>query len=75
MNSYIGISGTFEVMRNLNLEKIYKLLLLNQPISRARLAKLSGSNKVTVSNCVEYLLKKGIIHEELERDGQLLYLA
>jgi N-acetylglucosamine repressor len=61
MNSYIGASGTFEVMRNLNLDKIYKLILLNQPISRAKLAILSGSNKVTVSNCVDYLLKKGIV--------------
>lgn len=63
MNSYIGASGTFEGMRNLNLEKIYKLILLNQPISRARLAQLSGSNKVTVSNCVDYLLEKGIVRE------------
>lgn len=63
MNSYIGSSGTFEVMRNLNLEKIYRLVLLNQPISRARLAQLSGSNKVTVSNCIDFLLEKGIVHE------------
>ena len=62
MNSYIGANGTFEGMKNLNLEKIYKLILLNQPISRASLAKLSGSNKVTVSNCVEFLLEKGIVH-------------
>jgi N-acetylglucosamine repressor len=63
MNSYIGASGTFEVMRNLNLEKIYRLILLNQPISRTQLAQLSGSNKVTVSNCVGFLLDKGIVHE------------
>ncbi|MDF2636440.1 MAG: rok family protein [Pelosinus sp.] len=63
MGSYIGSSGTFEVMRNLNLEKIYRLILLNQPISRAQLAQLSGSNKVTVSNCVDFLLEKGIVHE------------
>ena len=63
MNSYIGSSGTFEVMRNLNLEKIYRLILLNQPISRVKLAQLSGSNKVTVSNCVDFLLENGIVHE------------
>ncbi len=63
MNSYIGSNGTFEVMRNLNLEKIYRLILLNQPVSRAQLAKLSGSNKVTVSNCVDFLLEKGVVHE------------
>lgn len=63
MSSYIGSNGTFEVMRNLNIEKIYRLILLNQPISRAQLAKLSGSNKVTVSNCVEFLMEKGVVRE------------
>ncbi|MGE5604607.1 MAG: ROK family protein, partial [Bacteroidota bacterium] len=63
MNSYIGSNGTFELMRNLNLEKIYRLILLNQPVSRVQLSKLSGLNKMTVTNCVDFLLEKGVVHE------------
>lgn len=63
MNSYIGSNGTFELMRNLNLEKIYRLILLNQPVSRVQLSNLAGLNKMTVTNCVDFLLEKGIVHE------------
>ena len=63
MNSYIGTNGTFELMRNLNLEKIYRLILLHQPVSRAQLSKLSGLNKMTVTNCIDFLLEKGIVQE------------
>ncbi|WP_407272985.1 ROK family protein [Radiobacillus sp. PE A8.2] len=39
------------------------MIIINQPISRAKIASLSGINKVTVSNCIDYFLEKGIIHE------------
>lgn len=66
MNSYIGENGTFKGMRKLNLEKIYKLILLNQPISRAHLSALTGLNKMTVSSCVDFLLNADVISEKKE---------
>lgn len=62
--SYIGQSGSFSLMKNLNLEKVYRTVLLNAPISRADISRLTGLNKVTVSNCIKDLLSEDIVREE-----------
>ncbi len=63
MNSYIGLNGSFDLMRKLNIEKVYKLILLNQPISRPKIGELAGLNKATVGNCIDFLLGKGVVQE------------
>lgn len=64
MQSYIGQSGSFTLMKNLNLEKVYRTIVLNAPISRAEISRLTGLNKVTVSNCIKSLLAEDIVSEE-----------
>ena len=64
MPSYIGRSGSFSLMKNLNLEKVYRTIVLNAPISRADISRLTGLNKVTVSNAVKSLLDADIVSEE-----------
>lgn len=61
--SYLGLSGNSDLMKRLNLEKVMRTILLHRPISRAQIASLTGLNKVTVSNCVEYFLEQRIICE------------
>lgn len=63
MNSYIGLNGSFDLMRKLNVEKVYKLILLNRVISRPQISQLSGLNKATVGNCIDFLLESGVVQE------------
>ena len=51
-------------MKNLNLEKVFRTIVLEAPISRAEISRLTGLNKVTVSNCVKDLLAHGLVDEE-----------
>lgn len=60
---YIDQNGNYDLMKRLNIQKVLKTILLNNPTSRAKIASLIGLNKVTVSSCVDYLLDKGIIYE------------
>ena len=64
MESYIGKSGTFALMKNLNLEKVFRTVVLRAPISRAEISRVTGLNKVTVSNCVKTLMDCDLISEE-----------
>lgn len=64
MESYIGKSGTFALMKNLNLEKVFRMIVLKAPISRAEISRITGLNKVTVSNCVKTLLANDLVSEE-----------
>lgn len=64
MPSYIGASGSFSHMKNLNLEKVYRTIVLYSPISRADISRLTGLNKVTVSNCIKSLIAEDIVREE-----------
>jgi predicted NBD/HSP70 family sugar kinase len=50
-------------MKRMNMEKILKLIISQQPISRAKISALTDLHKVTVSNCVNYLLEKGLVQE------------
>ena len=64
MESYIGKNGTFALMKNLNLEKVFRTVVLRAPISRAEISRVTGLNKVTVSNCVKTLMDCDLISEE-----------
>ncbi len=57
------ISGNASVLRNINRSMILNLIRNEQPISRAKLAQLTGLNKSTVSSIVTVLLKEDLIYE------------
>jgi glucokinase-like ROK family protein len=56
------IGGQYMV-RELNLSTMMRCLREGAPLSRARLADLTGLNKTTVSSLVEELLDRGLIEE------------
>lgn len=49
--------------RGTNLSTVLRLIHAQPPISRARLAVLTGLNKSTVSSLVEELIERSLIHE------------
>lgn len=57
------ISGNASVLRNVNRSMILNLIRNEQPISRTKLARLTGLNKSTVSSIVTDLLKEDLIYE------------
>ena len=64
MEGYIGENGTLGLMKNLNIEKVFKMIQLHAPISRATISKRSGLNKATVSSCVAVLIENGLVAEQ-----------
>lgn len=50
-------------MKVVNLHKVLHTILLHYPISRAKISKILDINKVTVSQCIDYFLEKGIVCE------------
>ncbi len=46
-----------------NLDLVLKTIILNEPLSRADIVRITGISKPTVSNLVEDLIKKGIVSE------------
>lgn len=62
------ITGNSKVVRNINRSMILNLIRTNEPISRAKIAKLTGLNKSTVSSIVADLLEEGIIYEQMAID-------
>lgn len=46
-----------------NRNLVTRLIIMNQPISRIKLAKLTGLTKMTVTNIVNELLEEGVIEE------------
>ena len=61
MHTQNTVDQTF--VRNLNLSLALRHLHNQAPLSRARLANLTGLNKSTVSSLVEELLERGLIYE------------
>lgn len=57
------ISGNASVLRYVNRSVILNLIRNEQPISRAKLAQLTGLNKSTVSSIVTDLLQEDLIYE------------
>ena len=64
MEGYIGENGTLGLMKNRNIEKVFKMIQLHAPISRATISKQSGLNKATVSSCVAVLIENGLVAEQ-----------
>ena len=62
------ITGNSKVVRNINRSMILNLIRTNEPISRAKIAKLTGLNKSTVSSIVADLLEEGLIYEQMAID-------
>ena len=55
--------SSFEIMRRTNLEKVYRTILANHPISRIDISAKTGLNKMTVTNCVRSLIESKLIFE------------
>ena len=51
------------MMKMTNLRNVYKLFLLNRQITRADIARMTGLNKMTVSSCVSFFLRCGVVSE------------
>lgn len=52
-----------ELNIRLSVDKVLMEVLRSQPVSRAQIAKSCGLSKVTVSDCVEWLLSQNILKE------------
>jgi glucokinase-like ROK family protein len=55
--------GDQTLVREINLATVLRYLQELPPLSRARLADLTGLNKTTVSSLIEELLERGLVHE------------
>lgn len=62
------LTGDQEKMRKINKSIIMNTLRLHAPISRARVANLTGLNRATVSNIVNALIEEGLVSEN-EQEG------
>lgn len=56
-------TGDQALVREINLSTVLRYLHSSDPLSRARLASLTGLNKTTVSSLVEELFQRGLIRE------------
>lgn len=55
--------GSFELMKKLNQQVILEIIHNNSPISRARIAEVTGLSPATVSNIVKELLEMELVRE------------
>ena len=55
-------SGDQKLLREINLSTVLRRLYEGAPLSRARLADMTGLNKTTVSSLVEALFERGLVH-------------
>ncbi|TBL75306.1 ROK family protein [Paenibacillus thalictri] len=58
-----GLIGNHDLVKKINMEHTIKTILQHRPLSRAKIAALTGLNKMTVSSCVDLFLQKGIVVE------------
>jgi N-acetylglucosamine repressor len=68
MRSENIIGGNSRVLRNINRSMILNLIRNKQPISRSKIAKMTGLNKSTVSSIVTDLLSEELVYEEAKVD-------
>ncbi len=57
------LTGDQEKVRKINKSIVMNTLRLYAPISRARVANLTGLNRGTVSNIVNALIEEGLVSE------------
>lgn len=55
--------GNHDLVKKINMKHTVETILNHRPISRAKIAALSGLNKMTVSSCVDLYLQKGLLVE------------
>ena len=65
------LTGDQEKVRKVNKSIVLNTLRLNAPISRARLANLTGLNRGTVSNIINDLLGEGLVSENEHEDSKV----
>jgi len=63
------LTGDQEKVRKINKSIILNMLRLHAPISRARLASMTGLNRGTVSNIVNVLMEEGLVFEDEQQDS------
>jgi len=62
------LTGDQEKVRKINKSIILNMLRLHAPISRARVANITGLNRGTVSNIVNVLIEEGLVFEGEQKD-------
>ncbi len=65
------IGGNAKVVRNINRSMVLNIIRSRQPISRTKLARLTGLNKSTISSIVADLLEEELITEEIKIDQNI----
>ncbi len=55
--------GNLDLVKKINMEHTIKTILKYRPLSRAKIASITGLNKMTVSSCVDLYLQKGMVVE------------
>lgn len=65
------IGGNAKVVRNINRSMVLNIIRSKQPISRTKLARLTGLNKSTISSIVADLLEEELITEEIKIDQNI----
>ena len=65
------ITGDQEKIRKINKSIVMNTLRLNAPISRARVANLTGLNRGTVSNIVNVLIEEGLVSEYEQEESKV----
>ena len=64
-------TGDQEKVRKINKSIVLNTLRLHAPISRARVANLTGLNRGTVSNIVNALIEEGLVSENEQEDSKV----
>jgi len=62
------ISGNAKIVRDINRAMILNLIRKSQPISRSKIATLTGLNKSTVSSIVSDLILEELVFEQMNAD-------
>src|ERR1700690_427333 len=65
------ITGDQEKVRKINKSIVMNTLRLHAPISRARVANLTGLNRGTVSNIVNVLIEDGLVSENEQEESKV----
>jgi glucokinase-like ROK family protein len=65
------ITGDQEKVRKINKSIVMNTLRLHSPISRARVANLTGLNRGTVSNIVNVLIEEGLVSENEPEESKV----
>ena len=63
------LTGDQEKVRKINKSIVLNTLRLHAPISRARVANLTGLNRSTVSNIVNVLIEEGLVFEDQQESN------